>query len=148
MQGTRLIRRASILCGIVASLPLIKPVLLAQEASGTPIKFISSCEIDLNADKRSDIALSIEDTRGTELVVLLATPDGYSTIVLSRGHSAQTVLGCKFAATVTETVAGPGRPRPRTVRTPGTFLTFSQPEGASIAYVWDGKKFIEVFTAD
>lgn len=114
-------------------------------ATGTPAKFYSSCEIDLNADGRPDLALSLESARGPEVLALLATEDGYRAFVLSKGHGAVS-LTCQFGKSVRETTLGGGLGR--TVSTPGAYVVVSQPEGPKAAYVWGEGRFLEVWLSD
>ena len=43
----------------------------AQTGTGAPLKYISSCEIDLNNDDEPDIALLVETIKGQELIILM-----------------------------------------------------------------------------
>ncbi len=113
-------------------------------ATGTPAKFYSSCEIDLNADGRQDLALSIETVRGQEVLALVATDDGYHTFVLSRGHGSVSMT-CQFGKEVRESSHGGGSGR--TIRTPGAYVLVGQPEGPRTAYVWVDGRFVEVWVS-
>lgn len=114
-------------------------------ATGTPAKFHSSCEIDLNADRRPDLALSIESVRGPEVLALVATEDGYRAFVLSRGHGPVSMT-CQFGKEVHETSLGGSAGR--TIRTPGAYVVVSQPEGPKAAYVWVEGRFLEIWLSD
>ncbi len=111
-------------------------------ATGTPAKFYSSCEIDLNADGRPDLALSIETVRGPEVLALVATDDGYRAFVLAKWHGPRLVT-CEFGKEVRETSLAGGSGR--IVRTPGAYVLVSQPEGPKAAYVWVDGRFVEVW---
>ena len=124
--------------------PLVGQVL----AVGRPAKLLASCEIDLNGDKQADLVQAVETVRGLEVVALLASGDTYRGFVIARGRKAQMRLNCEFGDSVTSTTAGPGSPKPRTVRTPGAYIELYEPESSSFAYVWTGMNFVEVATSD
>lgn len=114
--------------------------------TGVPIKYISSCEMDLNNDQENDIALLIESSvEGRQLIILLKTKKDYKTIVLKRNIE-NMYLSCHFGKTIKETTAG--SKEGKVLRTQGTYLELTQPEGSSIAYYWDVDHFKEVWTAD
>jgi hypothetical protein len=118
---------------------------ISETGSGMPLKYISSCELDLNGDALADIALLLETLRGRELVVLMRTKDGYNAFLLS-ARAENMYLSCHFGKAVQETRAAPGHGR--MFQTPGTYIELSQPEGASVAYFWDKDGFKEVGTRD
>lgn len=117
-------------------------------ALGRPAKLLTSCEIDLNGDKQADLVLALETVRGPEVIALLASGNTYRGFVVAKGARAQMHLRCEFGDSVTSTTAGPGNPKPRTVRTPGAYIELYEPESSSFAYVWSGMNFIEVATSD
>ncbi len=116
-----------------------------QPGLGSSVKMVSGCEIDLTGDSRVDMALAVETSRGNEAIALIASSRGYTAVVLSRDHGA-VVLRCERGKSVRETSAGSGRGR--VVPTLGTYLVVDQLEGAKAAYLWNGKKFVEVWIAD
>jgi hypothetical protein len=116
--------------------------------SGQPLKYFSSCEIDLNSDREADIAMLVETVRGPELLALMKTAKGYNTFVLSTGKQGM-YLNCRYGDTVMEHPLDQKKTdAERTHKTPGTYLVLSQPEGASVAYFWNGSGFTEVWTSD
>src|SRR5688572_17597185 len=117
-------------------------------AVGRPAKLLASCEIDLNGDKQADLVQAVETVRGPEVIVLLASGDSYRGFVIAKGRKAQLRLNCEFGSTVTTTTAGPGSPKPRTVRTPGAYIELFEPESSSFAFVWTGMGFGEFATGD
>jgi len=121
--------------------------LYAQEENGLPLKYISSCEIDLNQDGFSDIALLVETVRGTELLALLKTKDGYNTFILKRDVNGVLLRGI-YGKTVEETKSGIGKSDAKIYQTPGAYLSLSAPEGSESVFFWNGKDFTEVWTAD
>jgi hypothetical protein len=131
---------------MIMSLPA--PVLGQVSAVGGPAKLLASCEIDLNGDKQADLVLAVETVRGAEVIALLASGNTYRSFVIAKGSRAQMRLRCQFGDSVTSTTAGPGNPKPRTVRTPGAYIELYEPESSSFAYVWTGMNFIEVATSD
>lgn len=118
---------------------------LAETGTGMPLKYISSCELDLNNDGNPDIALLIETIRGRELIVLLRTTHGYNAYIVSKGRPGM-YLTCHFGKYVKETAAGEGKGK--IYETNGTFIKLTLPEGSSVVYFWDGRTFKEVWTSD
>lgn len=119
----------------------------AVTGTGTPLKYISSCELDLNNDNESDIVFLVETIRGQELIVLMKTERGYNAHVVSR-NKRNMYLSCHFGKTVTETTAGKGKRVGKEYTTLGTYIQLKQPEGSSVVYFWNGKEFQEVWTSD
>lgn len=114
---------------------------------GNPLKYISSCEMDFNNDNEPDIALLVETLiGGRQLIVLMKTKSGYDAYYVVGKDLQNMHLSCHFGKIVKETTAG--EKGGRVFKTSGTYLKLSQPEGASVAYFWDGKKFKEVWTSD
>ena len=117
-----------------------------QAGIGAPVRYLSSCEVDLNNDGQSDVVLLVETVRGRELIVLLKTRDAYAVYDFPN-IGALMVLSCRFGRTVTETEAGK-KPDNRIHKTSGTYIQLTQPEGASLVYYWNGKGFTGVWTSD
>lgn len=117
----------------------------AFSGDGNPFKYISSCEIDLNGDKKADKALLIEGISGRELIVLIATETGYDTHVVSTGKG-HMFLNCKFGTKIKETIAGSGKGKEYKV--PGAYLELVKAESSAVAYIWQKGSFKEVWTAD
>jgi hypothetical protein len=118
---------------------------VAEMGSGMPLKYISSCELDLNNDEQADIALLLETTKGRELIVLLAKSNGYEAYLLMRGND-NMHLSCHFGKSVKETCAAGGTGR--VYETPGTYIQLTQPEGSSVAFFWERDSFRKVWTSD
>ncbi len=112
---------------------------------GMPFKYISSCELDLNGDGKSDKALLIEGLNGRELLALVAKPKGYDTSVVATGKE-NMFLSCRFGTEVKETLAGTGKGK--SYKTPGAYLELVKPESSAVAYIWSNGAFKEVWTAD
>ena len=117
----------------------------AQTVSAPPIKYLSSCEIDLNGDGESDIAVLADTNRGRELIALVNSAGTYKAYVVSRGKP-HSILTCRYGRSVTETKAAGGKAR--TFKTPGTYLVLTQPESSSVAFFWANDKFQEVWISD
>lgn len=135
---------------IVKTLFVVGTVLFGLSAwgftgDGMPLKFISSCEIDLNGDSKADKAILIEGLAGRELIALIAKKNGYEAFVVSSGKP-HMYLNCKMGAEVKETEAGGGKGKVH--KTPGAFLELIKPESSSVAFIWQDKAFKEVWTAD
>jgi len=73
-------KEALIACLVVA-LGAASAEVPGGQGNGQPLKYINSCEIDLNGDSESDVALLVETVRGRELIVLLKTVAGYNSFV-------------------------------------------------------------------
>jgi hypothetical protein len=130
---------------IVVSVMLLPST--AIPGDGIPLKYISSCQIDLNGDNELDMAMLVETVRGRELLALIKTSQGYNSYVVSLDKPDMS-LSCHYGKTVTETLAGKGNKPRKSYATPGAFISLNQPEGSSVAYFWNGKGFTEVWTAD
>lgn len=136
----------SVLCMCVVMLVLTLCPISAGNltGSGVPLKYISSCEIDFNADGQPDLAFLVETLLGRELIVLIRTDKGYNSFTVSKGRP-NMYLTCHFGNTVRQSTAlGDAK----VYKTPGTYLKLHQPEGASVVYFWDGSGFKEVWTTD
>jgi hypothetical protein len=110
-------------------------------------KCVSICSADLDGDGNLDLALLIETGKRRELVVLLATASAYRAFVLKRDAEGMD-LSCRRGATLKATAAGGEDSRRKVHQTPGSYLQLRQPEGAAVAFYWNGKTFTEVWTAD
>ena len=119
----------------------------AQTGTGAPLKYISSCEIDLNNDGASDIALLVEMLRGRELIVLMRTTQGYSAFEVSTDKP-NMHLSCHFGVSIIETSAGKGKGTGKVHNTPGAHIKLTLPESSSVVYFWNAKGFKEVWTSD
>jgi hypothetical protein len=135
-------------CVMTAALGVADSTRVSDPGDGMPLKYLSSCEIDLNVDGEADIAMLVETVRGWELIALMKTAVGYDTYVVSDDKDGM-YLYCYYGFTVTEfpfddtlTVAE------RTYKTPGTYLELVYPEASAVAYFWNGSGFTEVWTSD
>lgn len=115
--------------------------------SGLPLKYISSCELDLDSNDEPDIALLVETVRGRELIVLMKTTSGYNAFVVSRGKRDMD-LSCHFGKSIRETTAGKGKKQGKIYETHGAYIQLTLPEGSSVVYFWDVNGFKEVWTSD
>jgi hypothetical protein len=115
--------------------------------NGTPVKYITSCEIDLNGDDKSDIALLIESVRGRELIVLLRTDNSYDAHLISSNVGENMFMSCHFGKTI-RGIADSAGSKDVVCETPGAYVELYQPEGASVAYYWNGSEFKEVWLSD
>ena len=123
------------------------PVFGQAGGGATSPALLSGCEIDLDGNGQRDVVLFLGTGTGRRLVALLNSGNEMKAYVLDRiDDDIPRVLGCKNGSSIKETSAGSGRVR--TVKTPGAYVSFAQPEGAERAYVWQGKAFVEVWTAD
>ncbi len=133
---------------VVLILIVAAGITIAQDNKAA-VKCISTCEVDLNGDSTSDIAMLIESSRGRQLIVLLGNDTGYSTIVVSDSVDSGMLLSCDYGKYLTETQsADSGDGAGQQVETPGAYLILSQPEGAAAAYYWSHGRFQEIWIAD
>ena len=132
-------------CGVII---LIGSSSYAFNGTGSvPIKYISSCELDLNSDDKTDIVFLIESTKDRELIILMRTSTGYNAFIVSKGKP-DMQLSCHFGKSIKETLAGKGKRESKVYETPGAYVQLAQPEGSSVIYFWTGDGFKEVWTAD
>jgi hypothetical protein len=131
---------------------LVCTMMISGSDCGTPLKYISSCELDLNGDGLSDVALLFETQRGRELLVLLRTDDDYEAHLISRKVPENMFLSCQCGKTIKGTSAGQGKDVERESQilhqTPGAYIKLYYPEGSSIAYFWNGRAFDELWLSD
>lgn len=138
--------RTVIMC-LTVFLSCSNPNSKASEEAGRPLKFISSCELDLNKDEMDDIALLVEAENGRELIILMRNSEGYNAFVISHVGEYE-YLSCYYGDSLEETSAGKGNKETKVYKTPGAYLLLGQPEGASRAFFWNGKGFTQVSTGD
>ena len=124
---------------------IFAPQSFAEAGTGMPLKYISSCEIDLTDDDKTDIVFLVETIRGRELIVLIKTEKGYDAQLISTGKP-NMHLSCHFGESIKETSAG-GK-KGRVHNTGGTYIKLTQPESSSVVYFWNNKTFQEVWTSD
>ena len=120
---------------------------MASEIKGRPLKFISSCNLDLNNDGSDDIALLVETDSGRELIILVRKPEGFDAFLISNVAQYE-YLSCYYGDSLQETSVGKGNKKGRVFKTPGAYVELAHPEGPSRAYFWNGKDFTEVQIAD
>ena len=119
---------------------------VAESANQIPLlKQMSSCELDINKDGNPDIAILVETVSGREAIVLVRNENGYNSFLV-RGNSQNMLLSCYSGNSIQETQAGKGKGK--VYKTMGTYIKLVQPEGASVAYFWNGSGFTEVWTSD
>ena len=119
----------------------------AETGRGMPIKYLSSCELDLNNDDKPDIAFLIETVLGRELIVLIRNDNGYESYVLVTGKQ-DMYMTCHFGKEIKETIAGKGKKKVKIHKTNGTYLQVIYPETSSVAYFWKDNKFKKIWTSD
>ena len=108
--------------------------------------YISSCEMDLDGDDESDIVILAETKRGVELIALLKNDDGYNGYVVATDVR-DMLLTCKYGDEVVQTKVV-SKDQTITKKTTGAYIELMQPECCSVAYVWNGHKFLEIYTSD
>jgi len=116
-------------------------------ASGSPLKNISSCQLDFDGDNESDIALLVETFKSIELIALIKTAKKYNAYILSN-VALNMRLSCHIGRFVKETSAGKGKKESTIHKTHGTYIKLAHPEGSSVAYFWNGTGFTEVWMSD
>ena len=109
------------------------------------LNIIAGCNIDLNGDKIKDIAMVVESSGKKRLIVLIDSGNDIRATVLS-SDVGKMELHCRHDREIVETKSG--KSKGNRFPTPGAYLELVQPEGASVAFLWMGKKFREVWTAD
>ena len=122
-------------------------LLLLSNLEANSIKFINSCELDLNNDSKLDIAMLIESTHNRELIVLLRNNDKYDTYVLAREKD-NMFMTCHVEKEIKETLAGKGSNKTIIHKTSGAYLEVIYLESSSKAFFWKDNHFNEVWTSD
>lgn len=126
---------------------LLLSSLEANMGFNLPIKFISSCELDLNGDGKLDIAILIESTYNRELIALIRNNDQYDSYVLVRGED-DMFMSCHLENELKETTAGKGNKQTIIHKTNGAYLEVIYSESSSKAFFWKNGNFNEVWTSD
>ena len=134
-------------CLVIGNVFLVQTT-FAQSQRADSVRCVTTCAADLNADGQSDLAILLQNQDKQQLVVLLATNGGYKSYLLRSDTETAWILICQVGNRVREAGAGPGKHKRRSFKTPGAYLIMSQPEGAAVAYFWNGEKFQEVWIAD
>jgi hypothetical protein len=103
-------------------------------------------EVDLDHDTQNDIVLIVRshDIRRLVIVMRWENQDLAFAYRLDSNEKVRFARGREL----NETKAGPGRTERKVHRTDGVYLELSQPEGARRAIYWNGKEFVEIWTAD
>lgn len=114
---------------------------------GLPLKYISGCEMDLTNDAVLDLAFLMETSKGIQLFVLIKIDDAYSSQVLG-SYDSNVNMSCRRGDVLYETRAGKGNKQAAKHKTLGSYVLISQPEGAAVAYYFDGDKFQTVWVKD
>jgi len=114
--------------------------------NGLPIAYISSCEIDLDGNDKSDVVILAETTRGIELIALLKSERGYDGYILATDVS-EMMLSCKYGDEVALSKVYSNE-EDKVYKTAGAYIELTQPECCSRAYVWNDSEFVEISTSD
>ena len=115
-----------------------------------PLSYIASYETDLNKDSRSDLVFLVRASQKIKLLVLLNKRKGYKSYVLfetdEKINPALKIL--KSSGIIKSTKAGPDSEKKVDYSFQGNYINLIYPEGASVAFFWDKRKFRKVFLAD
>ena len=96
-------------------------ILLNEKLDAETIKYISSCELDLDNDNNTDLVLLIDTIRGRELIALIKIENGYKAYLISKG---------------------------KVYEINGAYIKLSVPESSSVVYFWTDSGFKEVWISD
>lgn len=116
-----------------------------QAGSGVPLKYIASCEIDLDVDGEVDVVMLVETLKGRELIALMRRPSGYDAYIVSRDKP-DMHLSCHFGKYIEARTSR--RVKGTVYETPGTYIKLTLPEGSAVAYFWIPGGFKEVWVSD
>ncbi|MEZ4320771.1 MAG: hypothetical protein R3F61_25035 [Myxococcota bacterium] len=114
---------------------------------GQPLKYVSSCELDLDQNGAADIVMLVETVRGRELVALLTTDAGFDAHVIERLPASNGMhLRCSLERTLVASVAADNGGEAH--ETPGGYIELFKPESGSRSFYWRGDGFVTVVTGD
>jgi hypothetical protein len=130
---------------ILFTISIISLILASNET--IPLKYISGCQIDLDKNGETDLALILESSNGSELIVLMRSEGTYKSYLLFEKCDFMN-LSCNYGFDLIETSTGKGKRKERKVKTNGTYLLLSKPESSKIAFYWDNNKFQKIWLAD
>lgn len=118
------------------------------DEEGTPVKYISSCKMDFNNDKRMDISLLLDTDRGRELIVLLLnSKNKYESHNYIIGDE-NIFMSCYYGNEVKESKAFNIGKKQKTFKTNGTYIMLFQPESAAYVLYWEKSGFRKVWISD
>lgn len=139
-----------LIIAMAALLANTTPALAAWSGDGQPLKYISSCELDLNKDDLADIVLLVETIQGRELIAVLKNKSGLSAFLLWKGPSSNGMhLKCEVAKFEVKETPTAAAKTPGTVhKTNGAVVHLYKPESTELSFFWENSRFIEVVTAD
>ena len=143
--------------GVILSLGLSFATLSTSAAvpaftgEGSPIKFISSCELDLNKDGQADLVFLIESLAGRELIVNLREDfikfKAYSLFRAPPGNGMH--LSCELNVNeVKETSSSAGNRPGKVHKTNGAVIRLRKPEASETVFYWQKNEFKQVTTID
>lgn len=101
--------------------------------------------MDINGDGKKNKALLVDASDGRNLVVLTRSGCGYEAYVVA-ARIGNMGLYCRHGHAVVQAEALGEKKEEHA--TPGAFVEQKQPEGASVAYSWNGSGFTEVWISD
>lgn len=136
----------SILAFLIISLTGFQKV-YAYSGNGSPLKFISSCEIDLNADFKGDIVFLAETLYGYEVIALIRNNDFFKAYILEK-NAKNMLLSCHFGKEIAGTNTGKGVQSKKKYKINGAYVKLEYLEGAATVFFWDKDKFKKVWVAD
>ena len=114
---------------------------------GQPLKYVSSCELDLDQNGSADVVMLVETLWGRELLALLRTEAGFHTHVLERLPASNGMhLRCSTERNLVETYPAGGDGARH--ETPGGYIQLVKPESASWCFYWSKNRFVTVVTGD
>jgi hypothetical protein len=139
-HGRGLARRLGVGFGLWLAI-LLAPgaAVRADQTVAKAISIETSCEVDLNGDKVTDLAFSAQTSRGWEVIVMLRKPGNYQVFMLS-DSKARVDLVCRLGATITELKNQEAAPK-----TTGSYLLFQKLGKPTVAYYWGRGTFQEVW---
>ena len=106
-----------------------------------------ACEADLDGDGHLDAVVMLGSGKQSKVIALRRQEWGYKAYLVTSGKEGMR-LSCGLGTILVETRARGTGTSPIMRRTRGAYILLKQPEGAAVAYYWDGARFAEVWVAD
>ena len=122
----------------IEEIPILSSDLTALQLSSSP-----TCEIDLNQDSQTDLALLVESQKAKQLFALIKTAQGYQSHLLKTTSMGAT-MACNLGKSVQQ--SSTGHTKDPLIKVPRAFIQLSEPKTPSIFFYWNRGKFEEVRT--
>lgn len=121
---------------------LLTSTALSFALDARPIKYLSSCEIDLSGSSEDDLAMLVETKQGRELIVLIREAKSFRPVVVQKVSNLHQIT-CLHAPQV----VGYQNGKKKSFKTSGGYIRLYQPEGSAKALFFFEDKLYETWVS-